>query len=122
MSSGTTRAGPEELEGLSHDAQLTAFLAGSFVLPTIELETPLDVDGTSFLAIFSGNLRLSPPEGDIDKGGLLTFLTTLGSEDAVDGYPEISDGTSLGCVFDFGITGDIPDQHHFVEIGHWIEW
>ena len=108
------------MEILTDDTELTPFLTGSFVFPTVELQAPLDVNRTAFLAIFSCNLGLTTPEGDIDKCCLLSFFPTIRREDTVPRNPKIGYGTSLGSVFDFRITGDIPDQHHFVQIGHLI--
>ena len=110
--------GAEELEILAHHAELAALLAGGLVLPTVELETALDVDRAALLAVLAGDLGLTAPEGHVDEGRLLALLATLGGVDTVHGDAEIGDRASLGGVFDFGVTGDIPDQHHFVEVGH----
>jgi hypothetical protein len=102
----------------THNTKLAALLTRGLVLPAVELETALDEDGAAFLAILGRGLRGTPPKGDIDIGCLLTALSSLRGKGAVHGDADIHDGASLGGIFDFRITGDVPDNRHFVEIGH----
>jgi hypothetical protein len=100
------------------NAELAALLTRGLILPAIELETALDEDGAAFLAVLGRGLRGASPKGNIDIGGLLTAFSSLRGEGAVHGDADIRDSLPLGGVFDFRITGDIPDNHHFIEVGH----
>ena len=102
---------------LADNAELGPLLAAGFVFPAIELQAALNVDRLPLAAVFAGNLSQATPEGDVDvRNLLLALLADLVG--AVHGNAEIRDGASFWGVLDFGITGDVPDDHHFVEVGH----
>jgi len=117
-SSTAAWTGPEELEALADHTQLAALLTGGLVLPAVELKTTLDVDRAALLAVLASDLCLTPPKRHVNVGGLLALLSTLGGVNAIHGDPEVGNSTSLGSVLDLRVTGDIPDDHHFVEVSH----
>ena len=65
-----------------------------------------------------GEFRLASPERDFDEGRFLLFLALVVVPDAVDGHADFGNSGALRSVAQFGIPGEIADEHDFVEIGH----
>ena len=61
-------------------------------------------------------------EGDIYIGDFFPLFTVGGGEVAVHGDRKVGDGVAFGGVFDFGVAGEVPDDHYFVERGHERRW
>ena len=118
-SSPAAGTGTEKLEPLTDHAQLGALLAAGFIFPAVELQAAFHENGFSLLGVFADDFGLTPPEGDVHKGGFLAFFAAFGGEGAADGQSDFGHGCSLRGVLDLGIPGDVPDEHDFVEIGHW---
>ncbi len=114
---GTLPAG-EELEVFADHLEFAAFLACGFIVPGVEVETTFDVNWAAFAEVLLSEFRLASPEGDVDESGFLLFAFLFIHPNAVDGEAEFGDGGTFGSVAQFGVSGEIADQHDFVEIGH----
>jgi len=114
---GTLAAG-EELEVFADHLEFAAFLAGGFIVPSVEVEAAFDVNWATFAEVLLGEFRLASPEGDVDESGFLLLAFLFIHPNAVDGEAEFGDGGAFWSVAQFGISGEISDEHDFVEIGH----
>ena len=103
---------------LADDSELAAFFAGFLVVPSVEIQATFDVDRSSFREILLSELGLASPEGDFDECGLFLFLTLVIIPNTVDGHADFRNRSAFGSVAKFGISGEIADEHDFVEIGH----
>ena len=117
----TATLATDKLHVLADNAQTGALLTGRLIVPLIELKTTFDKDRTAFTQILSGELGLTPPEGDIDIGDFLNSLSIVTGANPVHGHAKVTNRSSLGSVTDFEIPGDIPEKHDFVDVGHG-EW
>jgi hypothetical protein len=70
------------------------------VLPLVELETALYVDGGAFLETLRYQLCLLGPEGEIYEHNLLLLVELTIDCDAAVGY-----GCTLGSVTEIGVSG-----------------
>ena len=86
----------------------------ALILEAFRLNGRLLADGDRL----TGDLGLASPEGDVDEGGFLAALAGIGAVNAVDRQADVGDGGALGSVAHFGIAGEIPDEHDFVETRH----
>jgi hypothetical protein len=66
----------------------------------------------------SSELGLTPPEGDIDVSDFLNSLSIIASPDPIHRHTEVTNCGSLGSIANFEVSGDIPEQHDFVDVGH----
>ena len=108
----------EELEGLANHLEFAAFLTGGLVVPGVEVESALDVDRATFGEVLLDGFRLAAPEGDVDKGGFLLLAFLVIRPCAVDREAELGDRGAAWGVAEFGITGEVPDEHDFIEVCH----
>lgn len=115
---GTAPAIGKELEAFSDDFEFAAFLAGFLVVPSVHLEAAFDVCAAALGEVLLGEFRLAAPEGDIDEDRLFLLLVLLVVPNAVDRKGDIRHGGAFGSVSQFGIPGEVPDEHDFVQIGH----
>ena len=118
---GVALAIGHELEVVADDFEAAAFFTGFLVIPGVHLEAAFDVGAAALGEVLLGEFGLAAPEGDIDEGGVFLFLSLFVVPDAVDGEGDVRDGFAAGGVAQFGISGEIADEHDFVEIGH-SEW
>ena len=114
----TTTLAADELHVLADHAQTGALLASRFVVPLVELQTALDKDRAAFGEVLSGQLGLTPPQGDVDVGDFLNSLAIVTGANPVYRHAKVTNRSSLGSVTDFEIPGDIPEKHDFVDVGH----
>ena len=106
------------MEIFADHAELGTLLAGLFVIPSVELQAPLDEKRTTFFEVFAGDFGLASPHGNVDEGCLFALLAAIGRVGAVDREADVGHGAAFGSVFDLGITGEITEEHDFVVGGH----
>src|SRR5690606_9287908 len=94
------------------------FLAGVLVVPLIQFQPTLDEEGAALAKVLSDDLGLLSPCVDVDEGHLLPALAGFRPVGAVDRQSEPGDGLALGCVPQFGIASEVPEEDNLVEAGH----
>ena len=115
---GSSTAIGEKLECFTDDFEFAAFFSSFLVVPGVHLEAAFDVGTASFGEVLLGEFRLASPESDVHEGGVLLFLALVVIPYPVDSKGDIRHGGALGGVAQFGIPGEVPDEHDFVQIGH----
>ncbi len=110
-------AAAEELDAVGVDAEAAPLLA-FLGLPLVELEAALDEDRGALGQKFLGGLGLAAPGHHIDVADLFLDLSVLGLVGAVERHRQVADGGSLGRVAHFGVPGQVPDEHDFIQVGH----
>ena len=112
-------AAAEQLHILCHDADLAALLAGLLVLPGILLQAALDEYGAALGQVLAGNLSGAAPAGHIQECGFLAAFALVGAAaHAVHGEAQLSYGVAARGGAYIRISGQVADNHYFVQISH----
>ena len=113
-----TPAVGQELQAFAYYFEFAAFFASFLVVPSVHLQAAFNIGTTAFGEVLLGEFRLTPPERDIDKDCFFLLLILLVVPNPVNGKRNVRNRSALGRVTQFRVTGQIPDEHNFVKIGH----
>jgi S-adenosylmethionine synthetase len=79
----------QKLEILPDHLEARALLAGGLVLPSIQLESALDVERAAFFHVFADDFGLASPKSDIDEGRLFAALAIVAGEVTTNAWVDI---------------------------------
>ena len=114
----TTGSATEKLKNFADHFDLSALFASFFVVPRVHLQAAFDVSRAAFGEVLLCDLSLPAPKSDLHKGNIFLFLALVIVPHAFDRKGNLRDGSAFRSVAQFGISGEISDEHDFVEVGH----
>ena len=108
----------EELHGLGDD--LDGLSLGAVLgLPFAPFQSPVDRHRASLGEILRAVLALVAPDGDVEIVRLLSPLAGPAVLSArVDGEPQAANGGAARGMPEFGVSGQVADEHDAIDVGH----
>ncbi len=89
-------AGTQELDSITRDEQLAAFLASRLVFPLVHLESSLDQSRGTLLQVLAAGLCLTAPDLNVNKGGLVAVGAGTIPKSSIDCQAEFADDAAAG--------------------------
>lgn len=101
--------------------KLAALLPGVLIIPTVELETPLDKNRTPLVQILSCEFGLPPPYCNVDESDFLPPLSTVQSVTPIYGKTKVGDRIAFRGIPDLGIPCQVSHKKNLIVGGHAVE-